>query len=373
MMQIKKKKSLKNQLRKGLDRKKLKKPRFHRVSDRRNGNQTIIQNAYASLVLPRLNTNFKCKVNKHDIFININSNELIDDYYILPNKIDLNGSYEAGIYLLEIENTIPCTEYELKLNTINLDNDFKLLNEIKAEINEINLNKKNYFVDPKGKATQNDLIKSNILRKVERINSIIKNVESSYLFNLIHQEISKMTLIKNYFSKIEFTKNTMKSIIQNSFNLSETDIKKLIEMLKINFNYSKANDKDYTFSSKNHNFILGFEQNFEIPHIKISFEKGKDITGNKLHLTSYIPDISLIQPIFCDVIRNNVSNNNIISYINIKNKLLTEDIREIENQTYFSVTQTNINRIKIWFNPSFSEWLKHLKIKFLLTLHLKPL
>ena len=48
------------------------------------------------------------------------------------------------------------------------------------------------------------------------------------------------------------------------------------------------------FSSKNNNFILGFDQNVEIPYIKISFEKGKDITGNKLQLTSYIPDISLI-------------------------------------------------------------------------------
>ena len=309
----------------------------------------------------------------HDIFININSDELIDDYYILPNKIDLNVPYVAGIYLLEMDNTIASTEYELKLYTINLDNDFKLLNEIKAEINEINSNKKNYLLDLKGKATQNDLIKSNILKKIERINSIIKEVESSYFSHLINQEINKISAIKNIFSKIEFTKNTLKSIAQNSFNLKETDIKQLLEILKTKFNYSRISDKSYIFSSKNNNFILGFDQNFEIPHIKISFEKGKDITGNKLHLTSYIPDISLIQPIFCDVIRNNVSNNNIISYINIKNKLLTEDIREIENQTYFSVTQTNINRIKICFNHSFSEWIKHLKIKFLLTLHLKPL
>ena len=85
------------------------------------------------------------------------------------------------------------------------------------------------------------------------------------------------------------------------------------------------------------------------------------------------PKLSLIQPIYCDFIYNNVSNNNVISYINIKNKYLSESINEIENITYFKVTQTNINRIKIYFLEELKKVLDFLNIKYLITLHLKPL
>ena len=60
-------------------------------------------------------------------------------------------------------------------------------------------------------------------------------------------------------------------------------------------------------------------------------------------------------------------------YINIKNKYLSESINEIENITYFKVTQTNINRIKIYFLEELKKVLDFLNIKYLITLHLKPL
>jgi len=42
---------------------------------------------------------------KPDIYINIKSDE-IDDYYNLPNRIDLNGPCQAALYKIDIEKTI---------------------------------------------------------------------------------------------------------------------------------------------------------------------------------------------------------------------------------------------------------------------------
>ena len=42
--------------------------------------------------------------------------------------------------------------------------------------------------------------------------------------------------------------------------------------------------------------------------------------------------------------------------INIKNKYLIESINEIGNITYFKVTQTNINRIKIYFSEELKKY-----------------
>ena len=64
------------------------------------------------------------------------------------------------------------------------------------------------------------------------------------------------------------------------------------------------------------------------------------------------PKYSLIQHIYSDFIYNSVSNNNVISYINLKNKYLSESINEIENITYFKVTQTNINRKRFTFQKN---------------------
>ena len=75
--------------------------------------------------------------------------------------------------------------------------------------------------------------------------------------------------------------------------------------------------------------------------------KIKTIVDNKSGIKLYNPKLSLIQPIYFDFIYNNVSNNNVLSYVNINNKYLTESINEIENTTYFKATQINIKRIKI--------------------------
>ena len=55
------------------------------------------------------------------------------------------------------------------------------------------------------------------------------------------------------------------------------------------------------------------------------------------------------------------------------NKFLTEQLNEIENITYYKVTQSHINRIKIYFSDEFKKIIDFLKIKYFLTLHLKSL
>ena len=87
----------------------------------------------------------------------------------------------------------------------------------------------------------------------------------------------------------------------------------------------------------------------------------------------YYPKINLIQPIYCDIIHNNVSNNNVIAYVNFKNKYLSDPLDTLEKISYFKVTQSNINRIKIYFTNELKKIIEFLKIKYFLTIHLKPL
>ena len=72
--------------------------------------------------------------------------------------------------------------------------------------------------------------------------------------------------------------------------------------------------------------------------------------------------ISVHQPIKIDIIRNDVLNNNILAYINLKNKLLNEHLYNIENVTYYEIIRSGINNMRIKLNESFLFYLKFLKI-----------
>ena len=84
----------------------------------------LVNNVYASLILPRLKR-FKYDHDriikpKPDIYINIKSNEINDDYFNLPNKIELNGSYQAALYKLDIEAIDDTADnYQIIFNIIN--------------------------------------------------------------------------------------------------------------------------------------------------------------------------------------------------------------------------------------------------------------
>ena len=113
------------------------------------------------------------------------------------------------------------------------------------------------------------------------------------------------------------------------------------------------------FSSKLNNCLINYEENYKIPNMLINFIKGTNIKDNKLGIKyTYLPKINLMQPIYCDIIHNNVSNNNVLTYVNIKNNNLSEPLDAIENITYFKVTQSNINRIKTNFTEELNNLLK---------------
>jgi len=109
----------------------------------------LVNNAYASLILPRLKRlkydHDKIIKPKPDVYINIKSDE-IDDYYNLPNKIDLNGPYQAALYKIDIEKTIDFDKYKGEITIVNLDNDIKNFNFIKAEIEEVFKHPSNYTI-----------------------------------------------------------------------------------------------------------------------------------------------------------------------------------------------------------------------------------
>lgn len=92
-MKIKKHKSLKT-TKLNLGRTKMKKVKKNPVP-KRVIPYALVNNAYASLILPRLKRfkydHDKIIKPKPNIYINIKSDEIINDFYNLPNNISLNG------------------------------------------------------------------------------------------------------------------------------------------------------------------------------------------------------------------------------------------------------------------------------------------
>ena len=101
----------------------------------------LVNNAYASLILPRLKRfkydHDKIIKPKPDIYIDIKSDEIINDYYNLPNPIDLNTTYQAALYKIDIENTTPVEDYEVNIVICDLENDMKNFISIKNEIENL--------------------------------------------------------------------------------------------------------------------------------------------------------------------------------------------------------------------------------------------
>ena len=339
----------------------------------------LVNNAYASLILPRLKRfkydHDKIIKPKPDIYIDIKSDEIINDYYNLPNPIDLNTTYQAALYKIEIENTTPVEDYEVNIVICDLENDMKNFVFIKNEIDYLEK-----FIHVKPTSTQLETRKKDIKNKETIINEKLQLLESSVYKLLAMKEYqrlikdNKKPIVFNFNNKIPDDGHFVTNPQDNNFKFNE--IFQLINMLKSKFSYTdniETNIRAYNFSWKSKYYLVNFKENFKIPHLEIKFTKGKNITENTLTLKYACPQINLIQPINCDFIHNNVSNNNVLAYVNIKNKYLTEPINEIENITYFKVTQSNINRIKIYFTNELKKIIEFLKIKYFLTIHLKPL
>ena len=81
--------------------------------------------------------------------------------------------------------------------------------------------------------------------------------------------------------------------------------------------------------------------------------------------------VNHFQALYCDLIHNQISNNNILANINIKSYLLNIPVEVVEKRKYCKVNSSNINRINISFSNEFEEYLKNLSLKYNLTLHFK--
>ena len=204
----------------------------------------LVNNAYASLILPRLKRlkydHDKIVKPKPDIYINIKSDE-VDDYYNLPNKIDLNGPYQAALYKMDIENTLD--EYMGYVSYVILDNDNKFFNLIKSEMTEVITNKVNYTL--KKGATN---INTNIKTKQDKIIDLFSKLESSYYKNQVKVEYQKIKSI------VTITlPNTSDLINKEKISVKFDDL----ELLKSKFNY-QLNDSTITFSSKLKKSLIRF-------------------------------------------------------------------------------------------------------------------
>ena len=102
-------------------------------------------NAISSLILPLLKRlkydHEKIKKPKPDIFINIKSDEIYDQYYNIQNNIELNEAYQAALYKIEIENiSLPLSEYKCVIKLANFKQDIELFSLIKNEYTLISKN-----------------------------------------------------------------------------------------------------------------------------------------------------------------------------------------------------------------------------------------
>ena len=118
-------------------------------------------------------------------------------------------------------------------------------------------------------------------------------------------------------------------------NIKFNEIFRLIDLLKFKFSNTGNIKKITVFFSEIHYYFINFKSNFKIPHLEIKLTQGNNLTLKTLTLKYAYPKINLIQSIYCEFMHNNVSNNNVLAYVNMKSKYLTEPIKEIVNITNF--------------------------------------
>ena len=287
-----------------------------------------------------------------------NDKEILNKTFTEKNKLNKEISNLDGI-LVQEKNKL---DDKLKEELIKLDNMFK------EKIEKLE----------KEKLDNEKAVNKKIKTKQKTLNELIARLESKFYSTIVKNytnPIKKSLLLNDpdVSLKSKFIENKFQTF---NYKFNYTAIMQLIEIFRKNFQTLEKTDllfDEYNISQKNHNYIVDAKENQQIPYLKLELIKNKTIADNKLKIKLYDPKLCLIQPIFCDCIYNNVSNNNVLSYINIKNKYLSESINEIENITYFKVTQTNINRIKIYFSEELKKVLDFLNIRYFITLHLKPL
>ena len=319
-------------------------------NNQESANETAILNLPNILAEKYIDTAYEIFKNKQNNLINS-----IEGTKRLNDKI-FKDAYEANI---KTQNEWKEDFAKLiRVDIENLENELKIEKEkYDSEVDKIRRLRDS--VD-----TKNQKVNTKISDKQDKLNNLIdKFVSKIYIDQLqdLIKDLDILTLKKPIINQNQ-TYNPTISVYK--------EIPKLIDYLKNHFQFFENINSDileYEFMSFGNNYLWKIEANFKNPYV--NFENLTD----KLKINLYYPKINLIHPIYCDFIHNNVSNNNVLAYINIKNKHFTESISEIENISYFKVTQSNINRIKIYFSGELNKIIEFLNIKYFITIHLKPL
>ena len=196
-----------------------------------------------------------------------------------------------------------------------------------------------------------------------------KNLKGDYVCCLDKLEMQHIELDLSKYSVKIFYDETF--IELNNFNNLDNFLLKFSSLLKdLKYQLTKIQNIDYISYKFNRNGkfkINNIDESFSIPYFSFLIE------NEFVEIKSIFKKFNIFQPLFCDIIFNKLSNNNILTKINTKSSLLNCPIELTENRKYCKVNSSNINRIKICFERDFEDYLKKLNICFNLILHFKKL
>lgn len=228
-------------------------------------NQVNKVNKLLFLNLYDINNNIKNTNNEN----NININDINNNYkktYLNNNNINSNNitnTYNIDFYknkLQEKSNIIEKLQLEnlnlIHLNEskekqikelLNIKSEYNTIetqnNELKNEINELNL-KYTELIDENN--TNNDLIKNNLVKQIDKLNSVNKEKENELYSLTIKKEKMKKKIVLAYNTLIDFSKKVKsyasREFNNNNMNLFLQGFKELIENLN-NQNFEQNLDE----------------------------------------------------------------------------------------------------------------------------------
>ena len=228
-------------------------------------NQVSKVNKLLFLNLYDINNNIKNTNNENNININDINNNYKKSYYN-SNNINSNNiasTYNIDFYkskLQEKSNIIEKLQLEnlnlIQLNEskekqikelLNIKSEYNTIetqnNELKNEINELNL-KYTELIDENN--TNNDLIKNNLVKQIDKLNSVNKEKENELYSLTIKKEKMKKKIVLAYNTLIDFSKKVKsyasKEFNSNNMNLFLQGFKELIENLN-NQNFEQNLDE----------------------------------------------------------------------------------------------------------------------------------
>ena len=172
-------------------------------------------------------------------FHNINSNNITSTYNIdfFKSKLQEKNNIIEKLQLenLNLIHLNESKEKQIK-ELLNIKSEYNTIetqnNELKNEINKLNL-KYTELINENN--TNNDLIKNNLLKQINKLNSVNKEKENELFSLTIKKEKKKKKIVLSYNTLIDFSKKVKiyanKEFNSNNMNLFLQGFKELIENL----------------------------------------------------------------------------------------------------------------------------------------------